>query len=258
MNFFSKPKFILISLLLLFLVLNFLGFSQNLRNLFHFLSQPLQTFLWQAGSKTANFLVIFSEIKNLKKEKNLCQAENYHLLSQLVLLKEIQKENKALREALDLQLQKEFKLTLVKITAYNLTADSIFINKGKNEGLSESLAVITPTKVLVGKISQVGPSWSEVMLLSHPESSLPAQIFKKEISGLVKGKGNSRLTFEYLPKKAKITLNDLVITTNPKGILIGKISKLKTLDISPFQEARIIPFFKPQENNYLFVLKASR
>ena len=254
---FFKTKINFILIILFFLLINFLGFSQNIKNFFYKISKPFQEILWESGAKTANFIEIFFEIRNLKREKDLCYLENQKLLSEIATLENLKKENKTLKEALELELQKEFKLILVKITGYNSAPDSIFINKGKKDGLSEGLAVITASKALVGKISQVSSHWAEVMLLSHPESYFPGKVLKKEISGLIKGQGNFKITFQDLPKEAEILPGDVVVTTilAPEGVLVGKISEVKFLDISPFQEAKIDPFFQLQKISYLFVVK---
>lgn len=259
MKLFFKSKIIFLLVVLIFLGLNLFGFSSTIRDFFHFTSAPLQQTLWVAGARVTDFFQFFFEFRDLKEEKALTELQIEQLLSELAFLEQLEQENRDLRQALNLDLQKEFQLVLARITAKALIHDSFFINRGKNHGLSEGLPVITSSKVLLGTITKVYYNRSRVMLISHPESLLTGRILQKEISGLVRGQGSLNLSFENLPREAKITKGDVVVTgelmkKQPQGLLIGRVSKIEDSDIEPFQEAEISPFFNINETIYLFVI----
>lgn len=259
MKLFFKSKIIFLLIVLIFLGLNLFGFSSTIREFFHFTSAPLQQILWAAGARSTDFFQFFFEFRDLKEEKELTELQIQQLLSELVFLKQLEQENKDLRQALNLGLQKEFDLVLARVTAKALVQDSFFINRGRNHGLSEGLPVITSSKVLLGTITKAYHNRSRIMLISHPESLLTGRFLQKEISGIIQGQGNLNLSFKNLPREAKIAKGDIVVTgeltkKQPQGLLIGRVSRIEDSDIEPFQKAEISPFFDMNEIIYLFVI----
>jgi len=104
-------------------------------------------------------------LKTDERIKELTQ-ENQKLLSQLANLEEIKEENRFLRQALDLGMDKEFDLILAQATAKNVFTfqgivfeDSILINKGKNDGVRKDFPVILADKILIGKVADVYDSF---------------------------------------------------------------------------------------------------
>lgn len=256
-----KFKLLFALAIIIFFLINLFGLSQNVKDFFSWFSLPLQKILWQAEERTADFFSTFSAHWDFKKREQQCQTQRKKLLSELAEAEQLKEENKALREALALNLQKEFKLILVRATGLDSTNDTLFLDKGKAEGLSKDLPVITSAKVLVGKISKVHNQWSEVQLISNPQISLPVSLLKKDISGIAKGKGNFRLSLENLPKNKEVSRGNVVVTsalakTFPPGLLVGEILKTETSDIEPFQKAHLSFFFDPNKLDYLFVIKA--
>lgn len=257
-----RLKIILLLAIIFFFLINLFGFSPAAKNFFYSVSKPLQIAFWRGGEKTASFFEAaksFLKPVQLEREKRACDQENKELLSKFVETEDLRKENRALREALDLELKKEFQLSFVKIIGKDAAGDNIFINQGEADGLKPDLPVITAQKVIVGRITNLQSHLAEVALIANPESSLTGKLFQKEIFGLIKGKGNWRISFEDLPKKAAVEKGDLVVTTalaglTPGGLLVGKISQVENPDISPFQTAELEPLFNLNENTYLFVI----
>jgi len=133
------------------------------------------------------------------------------------------------------------------------------INKGSEDGILEKMPVITQQKSLVGKISEVYKNFSKVMLVSNKKCAFDAKIQEKNISGLVKGKGNFKILLDFVPQNEKISQEDIVITSSlgglfPAGLLVGQIEEVKKSDIEPFQQVKIKPIFNIKEINFLFVI----
>jgi len=258
---------ILIAALAIFL-LNI--FQKEVRSFFYSISSPAQKVLWQAGDKTSDFLESIIKAGDLKNEMNELKFKNQELLTQIVILGELKKENKILREALEIELQKDFKLILSQIISKDISQDFILIDKGSKNGISENMPVVTQQRVLVGKISEVYENFSKVMLISNKESSFDAKIFvpdglppeadqEDNISGVVKGKGNSKILFDLIPKEEEIFKGDIVVTTAlggifPKGLLVGEIKAIKKIDIEQFQQAEIEPFFEISQTENIFII----
>ena len=258
-----SPKFkigiIVVLLIAFFVVLNLTAATKGIKNFFYLISSPIQKTFWRLGNNLADFLEAVSNVNKLKKEIEEIRLQNQELLKELVILKKIRDENKILREALDIGLEKEFKLQTAQVISKDISQDSLIIDKGSKEGLSEGRPVITQQKALWGRISEVYPNFSRVMLISNKESSFDAKIADSEISGMVRGEGNLKVFFDLVPQEKELKSGNLLITTSlggiyPEGLLIGLVKTIKKSDIEPWQQAEIKPFFDITEAEILFIL----
>lgn len=268
-----KIGIVVVLLIAFFVVLNLTGFSKEVRNFFYFISSPIQKVLWQAGDRVSDFFEAISEIKSLKKETEELKLKNQELMAQIVSLKELQEENEFLRQALEIGLEKEFKLVLAEIIGKDISQDFLLIDKGANDGIVKDMPVITQQKVLVGKISEIYEDFSKVMLISNKKSSFSAKVqdynppatqlegppTAQDIEGVVKGKGGLNIFLDLVPRDKELSEGDIVVTSAlggvfPKGILVGEVKEIQRSDIEPFQTAEINPAFDIKEIKTLFII----
>ncbi len=243
----------------------FLNFFQNqIKNSFYLISSPIQKTFWNAGQKFYTSFETIYEIKNLKIKNQELKQENNRLLSEIASLNELVKENETLRKALDIELEKEFKLILADITSKDTSQDSILINKGLKDKILNGMVVITEEKVLLGKISEAYKDFSRVALISNKESTFSGEILatssEEKISGIIQGREKSSLSFIRIPQDKKIFEQDIIITCAlggnfPSGLLVGKIKTVKKSDTEPFQQAEILPFFNIKKIQKIFIIR---
>jgi len=269
----SKTKIAAIPFLLiiLFLILNLTPFEKEVKNFFYLASSPAQKTLWGAGARVSGFLDFMVEMKHLKEENEKLRLEKQEILAQNFRLGELRKENEILREALDIGLEKEFQLTLARVTGKYISQDYILIDKGSREGISEGFPVITQEKVLIGRVVKVYRNFSEVILISHPQSSFDGKVMVRheiddfnneadsEILAMVKGGGNLGLIFDLIPREEKVAEGDLVVTSAlggifPSSLLVGEINQIEKFDPEPFYRAEISPFFNIRELEKVFII----
>lgn len=255
---FLKIKIFLILLIIpLIFLLNF--YRNEVKNFFYLISKPIQKSLWRAGDVISDFFEAIMKIKKLKEEVDSLRIKNQELMAEIISLQEFKKENEILREALKIGLEKEFKLVFAEIIGKDPTKDSILIDKGSNDGLSQGLPVITKQKVLIGKVDEVYKNFSKIQLITAKENSFDVEIREREVIALVKGKGNFNFYLDLVPREKEIKEGDLVITSAlggifPKGLLVAEIKKIKKSDIEPFQQAEISPLFDLKELEMVFVI----
>lgn len=271
MKILGKRSKIVIGIFVLILVIFSLNvFQKEVRGFFYFISSPIQKVLWKAGESSSDFLTGVIKRKDLKEEIDELNLKNQGLLQQVADLKELERENKVLREALALELQKEFNLSLAQVIGKDISQDFILIDKGLENGISKNMPVITEQKVLVGKISDVYKNFSKVILISNKEISFDAKILPpKELSspgelssfgsGVVRGQGNSKILFDLVPREEDLFPGDILTTsalggTFPKGLLVGRIKEIKKSDLEPFQQAEIEPFFDISQVEKIFII----
>lgn len=250
---------ILVSAVLLIVLLFLLNFfNHEVKNFFYLISSPVQKLFWQTSTNFSG------------KEVSELRQKNQELLAQLSLLEQLQKENEQLRGALNLDLQKDFKLVFSQIISKDASEDSILIDKGGEDGISENMPVIDQQKALFGKISEVYKNFSRVSLISGKDFASDVKIQparsatdvaggNKDILGVAKGRGNFSLYLDLVPKDAEIREGDVLVTSNlegrfPKDLLVGVIDKVIKEDPKPFQTAGIKPFFDLTVVDNLFVI----
>ncbi len=259
---FKKVKTVLLVAIIigLFIAMNRFGLDKPIRNTFLTAGLPIQEFFWKVGNSFSESLDLLAKTKNLVQNLDQVEKENQKLKTENLNLQNLQSENEKLRRALDLNLEKQFKLDLVHVVAKNPFQDEILINKGLKDGLLENMPVITENKILVGKIKTCLNNFAWVSLISDKNISFGAEIQSEEkISGLAKGQGNLKILFDLIPQGKTAAKQDLVLTsglegTFPKGLLAGQVIKTNPSEIKPFQSAKIEPAFKITDLETVFII----
>lgn len=253
-----KIKLLIIILgVIIILSLNF--YQGGVKNFFYSILGDNQKSLWEKGDNVSDFFEGIFGARNLKRQNEDLRKYNQELLNEIVSLREFREENEMLRKALDIELQKDFKLTLADIISKDVSQDFILINKGSEDGLRKGMPVITEQKVLLGMIDEVNGGFSRVMLISNPESSFPAEIQEGKVTGIVKGEGDYQISLEKVPRDKEIKKGDIVITTSlggifPKELLVGKVNEIQKSDIESFQKVEVSCFLNIEELEAVFII----
>ena len=163
----SKTKLGAVAILIIavFVVLNLTGWVKPFRGFFYSLSAPIQKNLWRAGASVSDFFSAIFQIQNLKAENESLKLQNQDLAAQVAQLLELKTENETLRNALQIGLEKDFRLVLSEVTSKEVDQDVILINKGSKDGLAPGMPAVSEQRVLVGKITEVGDNFSKVTLI---------------------------------------------------------------------------------------------
>ncbi|MBI1866141.1 MAG: rod shape-determining protein MreC [Candidatus Staskawiczbacteria bacterium] len=239
-------------------------FQKQFNNFFYSISNPLYKALFRAGANTSGFLGLFLEANNLARINNELILKNQELLDEISFLQNAKIENQALREVIATQQDKEFKLVLANVIGADNYQDSILIDKGSENGISENMPVINSQNVLFGKIFKVYKNFSKVMLISNQNSVLDIKIQKDDtisapIYGVLRGEGNFTAILDMVPLDREIKNNDMLITSSlegnfPRGLLIGKIIEVNKDDLKPFQTAKVGLFSSLKQIDKLFII----
>ncbi len=254
----NNKKNIFLSILFIFFIITLFYFSNNLNNFFYSFSYPIQNSLASITNKTSDFFVFFREKSNLKKNNDILEKERNDLMAEIILLKEIEKENDKLKKALDLNVNDDFNLILAEVSSYNFNEDFIVVNKGEIDGVSVGMPIINEKKVIIGSVFHVFDKFSKVTLITHKENSLfDVEVQGKDVRGVIKGGSKFSLILDLIPKEKEIKEGDFIITNGeifPKGLPVGKIKKITKLDTELFQQVEIYPLFNPKNLKKVFII----
>ena len=158
-------------------------------------------------------------------------------------------ENEKLRQMLEMRTKQpsEYIAADIALVENGSSSDTIYINKGKNQGLSLNLPVMYDG-YLIGKISKINDEYSEVMLLTSKKSRMSVVVNGTDMQ-ILRGNGNG--TFSILNYNENVNDKTLFnIETSgvsdifPRGIKIGAF---KIRDINAFKKMKEMRF-KPAYN----------
>jgi len=106
----------------------------------------------------------------------------------------------------------------------------LYLDKGSEDGLKPEMAVITPDGV-VGKIRDVFPHTSQLLLISDPSSGAGVILATTRIRGIVKGTATGRVEIDNLTADSRIKAGEPVVTSGgdlvfPRGLPVGTIESI--------------------------------
>ena len=183
------------------------------------------------------------------------QQENDRLKKQLVLLK---KENIRLREAA-LANERLKKLLQLKseVSGPSQEAEvigrspspfiqSLFINKGRKDGLVRGMPVLLPDGV-VGRLEKTSGHYSEVLLLNDPSFAVDCLVQRSRVRGILAGiPGGGNCQIKYLSRNADIRAGDIILTSGldqvyPKGSILGRVLRVDSKVKGIFLFVEVVP-----------------
>ncbi|MBE3591623.1 MAG: rod shape-determining protein MreC [Thermoanaerobacter sp.] len=222
---------------------------------------PIQKVFYQMGQGISNLFSSISEIGTLRETNEKLQKEVEKLRKENIQLQELMNENKRLKEALNFKTKNvELDLKLATITGKNPGNwfNTFTIDKGKNEGIQPGMAVLDERGNMVGQITEVGDNWAKVLAIIDRDSSVSAVDVRTRDNGVVRGDSNGGLIMIYLPLDAELIEGDVVTTSGmsrfPKGLIIGKVSKVTRDPGSLLKQAVIEPAADFERLEYVFVV----
>ncbi|MDO4304453.1 MAG: rod shape-determining protein MreC [Bacillota bacterium] len=203
-----------------------------------FLITPLQNGVSKAGAWLNTRSEELVQIRSLISENEELKAQIDELTMENIRLQQDRYELTNLRELYDLDAQYD---EYEKVGARIIAKDSgnwfhsFVINKGSNDGLMIDMNVMAGSG-LVGRIVDVGPTWSKVMSIIDDNSNTSGMILSTSDNLIVCGDlelyAEGVIRFEKLIDSAdRVVEGDKIVTSNVSdkylpGILIGYISKV--------------------------------
>jgi rod shape-determining protein MreC len=120
---------------------------------------------------------------------------------------------------------------------------TLFLNRGDRDHVRRNQAVITPDGI-VGKIVEVFPATSQVLLINDKDSGAGALLASTRTHGVVKGSGDPDPRLDYVINDEPVHAGDVILTSGedrifPKDLLIGTVSM--ATPGNPFQVIHVRP-----------------
>ena len=159
------------------------------------------------------------------------------------------RENGELRTALGWQRQMPWRLKLASVVLRDPANwwRTVEIDLGSRDGVVENLPVLT-SEGLVGRVSSVGLTRSQVVLIGDPNCKVSALVENQaHDTGIISASGpldNSLVELTYLSGSAILKSGQGVVTSGlggvfPKGIPVGQVVDARPVEFGLYSEARV-------------------
>ncbi|MDP3543284.1 MAG: rod shape-determining protein MreC [Elusimicrobiota bacterium] len=141
---------------------------------------------------------------------------------------------------------------------------SVVVDAGADRGISLNDPVLGPREgklVAVGRVVDVRPNMSTVLLLTDELSAAAAYLSSGTLEGLVQGQDGPRLRMNYLNAEARLSEGDSVYTsptsaTFPSDVLIGRVARVNPRDpFLTFQSVEVTPAADASSLQELMILR---
>ncbi len=122
--------------------------------------------------------------------------------------------------------------------------NQIVVDAGEAQGIKNLMPALFGNNILLGQIIKVSKNTSIIQTIFDPDWQLPVRIGENEISGLLQGGNEPRITF--IEKDKPINTGDIVYSAGqgfPLKLKVGEISEIKESAPGVFKEAVLaVPF----------------
>jgi rod shape-determining protein MreC len=177
-------------------------------------------------------------------------------------LRGLAEENRALRQELALPGYQSMSLHPAEVLA--LTGEpnpaSALLSAGDRQGVRTGDAVVT-SDGLVGRIGEVYPSLSRVVLLTDPNAAVACEVESTGVLGVLRFSAapHPRLVLTMVPFADTVKVGQRVLTSGlsrryPRGIPVGTVARLGTADRGLTQEIELAPAARLTRMRYVFVI----
>lgn len=238
---------------------------EPLRSVIMAISWPIEGALSAVGFELRDTFSFFNSIGELKSDNERLQKENIELLAENSRWQNVSKENDDLRKQLELLPREKYSLSAAEVIGRDAggIGSWITIDKGSSDGIAQDMPVIVGQGVLVGRIIDVFPQSSRVMLLSHPESRVSGISVAGEAQGIIKGEHGLGILFDMVLQEASLNAGDRVVTSGlggefPKDLFIGTLQGERLSDDHLYQRASIVTPVKYETLRYVFIIKNTK
>jgi rod shape-determining protein MreC len=139
------------------------------------------------------------------------------------------------KDTTDTKMEQVFTYLPAKVihNSVNLSANYLYINRGKNQGVTPQMGVINPSGV-VGQVVNVTDDYAAVMSLLNKNFKVSAKLKHTNYFGTLswEGKNTTLAKLREIPKHVKLNVGDTVVTSGyselfPENVMVGTIKHVK-------------------------------
>lgn len=213
---------------------------------------PLQELLTSTSRRVTETTKSIQTMGELLEENRRYQEDLVTLRARIRMLGDLEQENERLREQLQFVEREPAERVAAEVIGRDISGwwQTLRINKGQYDGVTEDRAVLTP-KGVVGRTDDVSLRTADVLLLTDPNCRVSAILPRVNGYGVVSGRGvpwsgSILLEMTFINRNLPIEVGDEVETSGlggvfPRGLRIGQVHRIEVPDAGLHQVVEIRP-----------------
>ncbi len=228
---------------------------------------PFERALAQGGAVTSSFAEAISEIERLRSDNARLRGDVDRLTLENVRLREaaVAAQQAAKLDAAARALPYETIAAPVIARDPSGILQSVMLGAGSETGVRVGHVVVSEQGV-VGRVSEVGPGYSKVLLVTDPASSVSALVQGSRATGIARGQYGDSLVMEWILQTEQVEVGDVVITAGlaagndlrslyPKGLVLGKVVAIEGAENAAYKRAIVLPAVDLRRLEQVLVVK---
>lgn len=230
---------------------------------------PVQRVLADAGVASNRFAAAITEIDRLRQDNADLRSEVDRLTLENVRLREQAIADQQAARLAQTRATLSFESLAAPVIARDPTgvSSSIVLGVGADEGVKVGHVVLSD-QGLVGRVSEVGPNYSKVLLVTDSSSIVSALVQGSRATGIVRGQFGDSLIMDWILQTEPVKAGDVVITAGlglgnelrslyPKGLVIGKVVQVQSAEAAAYQRAILVPAVDLRRLEHVLVVKTN-
>ncbi|MDO8570739.1 MAG: rod shape-determining protein MreC [Candidatus Daviesbacteria bacterium] len=253
-----KTYFILSFFALLIFLFDILGFLNFPKTILQTLTVPIQYGLYQGVTDVGKQFSFLLDARTSAKENKALKIQMGELLVENSKLKQEKENNDILLNTYNKLNPQTFDLQPSRIIGISRF---LTIDKGTNDGIILGQVVVYKDS-FIGQIKLVSPKSSQVLLSEDPDSKIAvfSQNDEGRARGILLGQFGSKLLMDKILHEENIKVGDSIYSDGtegkiPKGLLLGKVTKVLEKPNEIFKQAEVEPIFESQNLDVVFIIR---
>ena len=245
---------ILIAITLLMMAFSSNPYVLDMQRGLSFALRPFQGALAAAAEGISNVASAVTEIDALRVDNAALLDENERLANENARLRAVREENDQLTALLQLRSGFEHETVAARVIGREMleTRRLITLDKGTDDGIELGDVVILKGGALAGRVTDVGPNFARITLISDSSSTVVGQLLGTGATGEIVGQAGSVLIMRNIDSAVQIGLDEEVFTAGielaggirspyPKGLVIGTVVDVERDANDVVQTAYLVP-----------------
>lgn len=242
-------------LIFLFDILGFLNFPKTV---IQTLTVPIQYGFYQGNKVVGNQFSFIINARTAVKENKALKIQMADILIENARLKKEKEENEILLSTYNKLNPKTYDLTPTRVIGISRF---LTIDKGSNEKIKIGQIIVFKDS-FIGTVKLVFPKSSQVLLSEDPDSKIAvfSQNNEGRARGILFGQFGSKLLMDKILHEENIKVGDLVYSDGtegkiPKGLIVGKVTKILEKSNEIFKQAEVESIYDNQNLDIVFALE---
>lgn len=184
------------------------------------IATPVLSAVTAPFAKAADSFDGMQSIRQLKAENIRLSEENARLQEWYEQALQMQAENKALRELLNVKADPAMSFVTTRVVSDpgGSFVKSVLLPVGAKDDVVKGAAVMSGHG-LIGRVMEAGRHSSRVLLITDLNSRIPVMVQNTRTRAILAGKNKSLLKLERLPIDSGLTLGQRIVTSGDGGYL---------------------------------------